>query len=1572
MAAAAFDLELGHELLQPKVREQVKNYIKEVRPGLVILSPPCTLFSVMQNMNLVKRDFIKRLREAKVLLRFAVKVIEEVINYGGVYLLEQPLTSKAWMETVLQQIMNREDCILAQCDQCQYGLQDYHGGKMKKSTGWITNSPQIANRLDKKCDGTHEHTHVLGSSGGQNRSTQAQIYPRPLIQAILDGYREEIQRQGHPKVSEQMQWMTMVDCHHLEDRIRQYENLWKWFIEEEKEKIHLVQALEEKQEDENEDEEGKKWLPRERPFSLEQLVRRAHEGLGHPGNDRLARILQGGGASKKAIEYAKKLTCSVCQQHQLVRPPRAAAPPKELPPNHTVGIDTIWLPTPGKKRRMALNIVCWATRFQMVIPLRSHTAPDARRAYLEWVRFMGVPQRLFTDLGKEFCSAFQDGAELDETLVEPSALEMPTQRAITERAGKTFKEILEKAMDNYATQSESEWRDLVDIVNMTVNRLTNKSGYSPCQRLLGYTPKMPGGLQFLTEEEKKERQWANRGDLQMQRAQTMRLAAAKAFHEIECQQAMKNAIHHGRRSIKDFEVGQTVYFWRRAPGDKASKESTRYWRGPAKVVLTSPPGAVWINFRRHIVKAAPEQLRHASMEEHQSLSSWMEGLSHLRQIIEEEPKAGYIDLTKEYKEEDFEDEEEDIPLESRDSRKEKPKYKIEGKTERKDVVMREEEDEWLWNEAKQTLTRFHLQYRQHLFKPTDVSDCPVDYNKLGPQRRTTMYFEDGSSKEIVDDWHEEAQPVHKRWKGRTEFQMMIEKFAWEKGEPEAEETTRMTSPTVSLSGTTTEEAKIGLKRGAGEDEENNEGLEKRARTETVEDQKKEEEPIRGLSRPFEIDGEDQEQIPKRQRIDWFEVMINTVMPVMKKPKGQNEIKLKQLLDEAKTKYYKAIKKEIDNNIKTGAYEILSPEASEEVRRAGHNILQSRYVLVEKRIEEDEVPAMQEEGILLRTDEHGGFKAKARHVMKGFSEPDSEWLEAATPQVAPETVLLILQTISSSRWTPGYLDFTQAFHSGDPISRLLFAEVPPEGIPGVQERQLLKLKKHCYGLLDGPYQWYVHLQKILTQLGYEQSQADPCLYFLFDTPEAADRDEESERRLEGIIGVATDDLIHGGGPRHWQQMQWIQQHYKLGKFTKGDGRFVGKEINCLPDGSIKVHQRMYVQEKIKPIEIPKERRTQKYALCTPEETSSLRTALGSLAWLAKETRPDLMGRVCILQQCMPHPYVRDMLEANALSKEAMEEVETGIVLRPIPMKDIRIGSASDASCGNSPCQELEGKSEDFWEEKDELWIRHHVQARHILFHPGAAYGGPQLHEIEEERATWIDGELFEDTWNRRNDVKRHGSSEWKGHTVFVKKKSSKKIEIHERFLQVGRTHSQGGHIVFAYHKNLETEQTPQPISVLSWKSSRLKRRTVNTLAAEAQAMVQAVGASYWIRFLLAEIKGLKMSLQNWQKQISRTPYMTATDSRSLFDNLTRSTNVAAHIEDKRTAIDLAILKNDMNTTRGQTRWVPGSIMISDSLTKKGPSTFLRGVLRIACWTLFELGAKKLQEMLTKRSWDRCGK
>lgn len=127
---------------------------------------------------------------------------------------------------------------------------------------------------------------------------------------------------------------------------------------------------------------------------------------------------------------------------------------------------------------MALNLVDWCSRFQMIIPLHRHTpAGAARAAYLRWVRIFGPPTKLYVDLGKEFLGAFELGAEYDATVVEPSALEMPTQRGITERAGRTFKEVLRKAMLYHACSTEGEWQELVDITNMTCDRLMNNESW---------------------------------------------------------------------------------------------------------------------------------------------------------------------------------------------------------------------------------------------------------------------------------------------------------------------------------------------------------------------------------------------------------------------------------------------------------------------------------------------------------------------------------------------------------------------------------------------------------------------------------------------------------------------------------------------------------------------------------------------------------------------------------------------------------------------------------------------------------------------------------------------------------------------------------------------------------------------------------------------------------------------------------------------------------------------------------------------------------------------------------------
>ena len=73
----------------------------------------------------------------------------------------------------------------------------------------------------------------------------------------------------------------------------------------------------------------------------------------------------------------------------------------------------------------------------------------------------------------------------------------------------------------------------------------------------------------------------------------------------------------------------------------------------------------------------------------------------------------------------------------------------------------------------------------------------------------------------------------------------------------------------------------------------------------------------------------------------------------------------------------------------------------------------------------------EEEILLDWDTDEPCKAKARHVMKGFSKEGAENIEATTPQVTREGTLTVAQLVSSFQWRLGFLDFTQALHSGDP-------------------------------------------------------------------------------------------------------------------------------------------------------------------------------------------------------------------------------------------------------------------------------------------------------------------------------------------------------------------------------------------------------------------------------------------------------------------------------------------------------------------------------------------------------------
>ena len=1176
----------------------------------------------------------------------------------------------------------------------------------------------------------------------------------------------------------------------------------------------------------------------------------------------------------------------------------------------------------------------------MIIPISGPNPSAARQAYLRWVRFFGPPDVLKVDLGREFIGAFEIGAELDSTVIEPSSLEMPTQRSITERAGKSFKEVFSRALMHHAVQSEQDWLDLVDITSMTTNRLMNKSGYSPIQRVLGYTPRLPGGLLTGGANDLSSVSRFLIGDVQMQKACNMRLAAAKAFHEADCSQALSNALHAGRRKPNEFHVGQVVYFWRKAT-EGVKKNAPRFWRGPARVVLTNPPTAVWCTFNGSLVKAAPEQLRSASPEELFAVSEWMDGLSAARDSLEKVPKRGYIDLTGEDKPPA------DTPPPEDLIQGFQPKHPIRGKNSVIGLTPKQT-DTWDWDGNR--LRRYHYAPRQDLFHPSeDAEGRPLDLRQLQPLRRTNMTNQKGEVRVVEDEWTdilaEADNPwLGTTWTGYTDFYLNtgddtnVADYSTNLG-PGVGAVPRPVLPELHP-GDQGEPARITGDVTTRELEEP---------YLPTDDEEMEETHLRGSIRPAdELGGEEEENPSKRLRTEYLDI-YSMVLDKALAQKQKKEIRLRELQGDKKEKFLVAIKKEIQNNLNTGAYEIMSPEQSEQARRDHPDkILQSRYVLVEKGIEPEDIEKAVQEGILIADAGESSTKAKARRVMKGFSEWNAEDLETATPQVAKESMMLVLQLMSSNYWEPGYLDFTQAFHSGDAIDRTLFAEFPPEGIPNmdVQPRQLLRLKKTCYGLLDGPFAWFRHLDKLLKELGYVQSKGDPCVYYLFDQKTGA---------LMGIIGVATDDLLHSGNRVHWAKMESIKGRYKLGKFARGSGRFAGKEIKYFPDGRIKVMQPLYVKEKIKEIPLSKERKRERMSRCDAMEINALRALLGALN-MAFEGESTRLGRSHgnLTTEHAASEYPGHRVEANILEQEAHRDPEIGIVFYPIPLDRLRVGTVTDASWGNvfdrSSWNEEEG---DFWMETEDQWMRYHIHPRRILFHPGSTRGeGPDLHHLQPQRWTCIDGlGEREDEWNSKDALRGILSEPWTGRTIFAKS-STVEPRVSDKFLQQARTSSQAGYILFFYDVHMETKPGDYRISVFHWKSFKLKRQTVNTLSAETQSMVAGVGGVHWQRFMLLESRGYVIGGQGWEEKLAELPFIAVTDSKSLYDTMSKCSNPATQVEDKRTAIDITILKNDMRRSKGQVRWIPGSVMISDALTKKMNAQGLRDLLNCGRWSLFE--------------------
>ena len=141
-----------------------------------------------------------------------------------------------------------------------------------------------------------------------------------------------------------------------------------------------------------------------------------------------------------------------------------------------------------------------------------------------------------------------------------------------------------------------------------------------------------------------------------------------------------------------------------------------------------------------------------------------------------------------------------------------------------------------------------------------------------------------------------------------------------------------------------------------------------------------------------------------------------------------------------------------------------------------------------------------------------------------------------------------------------------------------------------------------------------------------------------------------------------------------------------------------------------------------------------------------------------------------------------------------------------------------------------------------------------------------------------------------------------------------------------------------------------VTLLDWRSHRIKRQCRSTLAAETMAMDSAVDAGIFCRELFAEAL-----IQDYVPTTSgRLPtsfmaVLAVTDCRSLYDLLVKD-GAPSTTQEKRLTIDISGLKEiatefdpEGEQLKEVFRWVATESQVADHLTKVKPSHLRRAIL-----------------------------
>ena len=1338
------------------------------------------------------REVLQKKLQLKKFMNFSKKLILQQIRHGGRFLFEHPKPSVVWKDPEMLELC--EQFYKLDVDMCQYNLHlpavnDRPKQLIKKATTLLVSHEDMSG-LQRSCPGATcpDHAHHATIAGGHpgigSVSQHAGKYTPEFVKEVL-------------------QTVPALKCDEIlivDDEVLIAQSM-----------CHEVLAGQ-VEADASESQDG----PPEEPVQDNQddkivkSLMKLHKNLSHPSNAELIRVLKHGQASEKALSLARDLQCPMCEARRAPAIPPPAQTSHAVDFNQRVGIDVKYLQGWKVNQKVkALNIVDMATGFQLMVPFFEVETAGLLRKLLNdrWLSWAGCPREIIMDPARtNLGRALTEPAELEGTHISTTAAAAHWQHGKTEVHGGLFAKVLDKVLAERNPSNQDEWLDCVRQCHVK-NSTIQTYGFSPCQHVFGRNPVLPGDL--LTEPQMVVPCTAPLQDEAIAKTCATRAAARKALVELQDSKGLRRALAARPRRNLAFKSGDIVAYWRDQKWNNGKLTKGGRWYGSA-VVIGHVGKNVIVAHRTHILRCAPEQVRLATTEERALIADPENELLGIKDLMEGGTfrSSQYVDLLHqsypptddvvmcpEGLEVSAEALGRAVPSPVDAPKRDEPDVSMPDASNKDAVESAASVPSNAQNDTSQAsdtqVPAIDKSPAESIPNTSGVDNASASESTYGPMRRIAAKSGPSALYRPMPMQHDD-------------FVEVMQEVLPQMLEAATRGTKRESSDSTDAPASKHVKASHGHETHAVQ----HEVLAARHELSSSE--------AHELWQDFMKDGNHEALIAQfMQKRAQKEI-----------PHSRNEPWLQAQVDAAKVKEWNTL---ID---KQAVRLVPKHKADWILKHQKHRIMGSRFVIVKKAMED-----VIENGIIPDPNNAEHWKVKARFCLQGHLDPDLSqkasqgMLQSPTLSQIGRTVLF--QMMSSHRWQLQLGDVQGAFLEAGPIPqqyRPLYTWVPPGGIPGAEDFQLIEVLGNVYGQNDAPAAWYKVFDAAVLQTGFQRSKYDPCLYFLRSS---------KTNKLIGVLGSHVDDTATAGeGEEYQHALNLLRQRFPYRKWRLNEGQFCGSHYKQDPtDMSILMTQEDFA-DKLKPAFIPTTRRKQRASQLTAKEISVLRGINGSLNWLAGQTRPDLSSQTSLSQQAFPSPTIHHLCEANNVIRRAKMNKDLGIRFLPISPSDLRIVCHADAAFAN---------------------VGEFTQAGYIL-------GFTSSNLDQGEKSPW----------------------------------------------------------------------TPA-----IWRSFRLPRAVGSTLAAEAQSMVSATGTLEWASLILSEAIDGPFDVRKYEEMLKiRTP-VVVTDCKSLYDHLISVSSPTA-VEDRRTSIDIVILRQSILRMQASVRWVPTNRMLADSLTKNAgdPTDLLR--------------------------------